>query len=407
MKIKYPYLLFLICVAGYSQSTTYSYQRELQQIESQWHSVVLPTDMFEKTAADFADIRIFGFTASKDTIEAPYLLKSASEKIEQVEVPFTLINQSKNKQEYFFTFETPVASAINQIQLDFKSNNFDWKVGLEGSQDQQEWFTLLTDYRILSINTENTRFQYNQVHFPAAKYRYFRLVIPSADPPELRVAKLLLSTVTAGSYNTYPIKSQTVEEDKKNKVTVIHLELKSAVPVSKLTLSVKNKYDYFRPIHISYLTDSVQTEKGWKYTYRQLTSGTLNSVEKSEFNLESTLLKKLKLVIENQDNVPLQIDSVKVEGYVHELVVRFTEPATYFLTYGNPFLQKPNYDIARFLNRIPVELSALEVGNEQVIQYNSEAQGEPLFQNTFWLWGVMILIILLLGWFSLKMIRQK
>ncbi len=378
-------------------------------MESQWHKIVLPPEIFQNTKADFSDTRIKGFTNTTDTIEAPYILHRLTEKTEQLEVSFNLINQSKNKNEYYFTFETPIENAheVNEIQLNFKTKNFDWKVSLEGSQNQLEWFTLLEEYRILSMNTESTNFQYTHLNFPSAKYRYYRLIIPADDKPELSATKLLLSSVVDGKYNIYNVKSRTVEEDKKNKLTTINLDLKHAVPVSKLKLYVKNNYDYFRNLHISYVNDSVQTEKGWKYSYRSLTSATLNSLEKTEFTFESTVLKKLKIDIENQDNTPLQIDSLEVEGYVHELVARFTAPATYFLTYGNALAQKPNYDIERFSDRIPEDVKELRLGDEQFIERKPKEQSAPLFQNAFWLWGVMILIILLLGWFSLKMIRQK
>lgn len=407
MKLKHTFLLLLVCAVSFSQSPGYSYQRELLGITSQWHSVVLPNEIFSKTTSDFSDIRILGFTEGKDTIEAPYMLKQGAEKMEQVTVPFTLINTSKNSNRHYFTFETPVETAVNQIQLDFKSRNFDWRVALEGSQNQQEWFTILTDYRILSIDTDNTRFQYTSLNFPLAKYRYFRLAIPTEENPELMATKLFLYTVTEGNYNSYPIYSKTLEENRKNKETIITIDLKSKVPVSKLKLAVKNKYDYFRPIRINYLTDSIQTEKGWKYNYTSLASGILNSVDDSQFSFQSTVLKRLQLVIENQDNAALQIDSLEIQGYVHGLVVRFTEPATYFLTYGNPLAQMPNYDIKRFSNNIPTNLTTLQLGKEQFIEGNLKERGKPLFQNSVWLWVVMLFSIVLLGWFSLKMIRQK
>jgi len=32
---------------------------------------------------------------------------------------------------------------------------------------------------------------------------------------------------------------------------------------------------------------------------------------------------------------------------------------------------------------------------------------EPLFKNKTWLWTIMAVIILLLGWFSIKMMNKK
>ena len=179
------------------------------------------------------------------------------------------------------------------------------------------------------------------------------------------------------------------------------------VPVSHLKIDVKDSFDYYRPITIKYLTDSIKTEKGWKYNYSTLTSGMLNSMEKNEFKFSSRTVQKLKIFIHNQDNQPLTIDSILVKGYLHELIARFTEQATYFMTYGNKTAARPHYDIDRFTDKVPVTLTALELGNELTIEKDETPLTEPLFKNKTWLWTIMSLIILLLGWFSVKMIRKN
>ena len=65
--------------------------------------------------------------------------------------------------------------------------------------------------------------------------------------------------------------------------------------------------------------------------------------------LWNTLLKKLKITVYNFDNEPLNIDSVLVKGYNHDLTIRFTERGNYFLTYGNTKAKKPNYEISKFV----------------------------------------------------------
>src|SRR4030066_152259 len=152
--------------------------------------------------------------------------------------------------------------------------------------------------------------------------------------------------------------------------------LKSTVAVSFIQIKVKDTFDYYRPISIQYVADSIKTEQGWNYLYENMTTGTLSSIENNEFKFESTILKKLKISIFNQDNEPLNIETISVKGTVQELLVRFTEPATYFLTYGNKKATKPNYDIERFDSKIPNTLTALTLGNEQKIDKN-ETTKEP------------------------------
>jgi len=412
MKYTLLILIFLINTCAYAQMSEYAYTCELKGITDQWHKVTLPDDMYAHLAYSFNDIRIFGITPNGDTIEAPYLRHELTETITNNKVNFELINQSHNDKGYYYTFKLPAAKSINRIELDFGQRNFDWQITLEGSQNQSEWFTLLDQYRILSLKTQGIDYQFTTLKFSDAKYRYFRLFIPvekqpDLKEPDLKQASISLRKTAEGKYKNYTAQKINVFNDKKTKQTIIDLDLGQALPVSHLNINIKNDYDYYRPITIKYLRDSFKTDKGWRYNYASLTSGTLNSLEKNELKFANRKLQKLQITIHNQDNTPLDIGEITAKGYVNELTTRFTEPATYYLTYGNPKARKPQYDISRFADKIPESLTELQIGTAQKINKKLIISSPALFANKIWLWAVMLLIISILGWFSIQMIRKK
>jgi hypothetical protein len=353
------------------------------------------------------DIRIFGLTAEKDTIETPYFLRLAKETVSANEIVFKTLNSTRNEKGYYFTFEIPTSEAINQIDLDFKQDNFDWRIKLEGSQNQNDWFTVLENYRILSIKNEIEDFQFTKLTFPSSKYQYFRLQIESKEKPELTSAGISRQEISEANYQDHSIKKIDKKEIKDSKQTEIDIELNMPAPVSFLNLEVNNSFDYFRPITVKYLTDSIKSEKGWSYVYHTLTTGTLNSINKKGLKFNSTIVQKLKIIIENKDNQPLTIEGILLKGYVHELTARFTEKATYFLVYGNENANKPDYDIERFPDNVPKMLSELELGNELEIAKEEAPKKTALIENKIWLWVIMGLIVLVLGWFSIKMMRKE
>ncbi|MGF1557805.1 MAG: DUF3999 domain-containing protein, partial [Flavobacteriaceae bacterium] len=179
------------------------------------------------------------------------------------------------------------------------------------------------------------------------------------------------------------------------------------IPLSYLKINVSDAIDYYRPVSIAYIRDSVHTEKGWKYNYHHLTSGIMTSLEKNEFHFESTLVKQLRITLQNQDNQALTIENVEPKGYVHELVTRLNTPATYCLAFGKINDKVPSYDIAKVTTNIPENLTALQMGPVQEIQKKETDKAAPLFENKLWLWAVMIVIILILGWFTLTMMRNR
>jgi len=401
------WILVLLCTHAFAQIEQYDYKRELKGVSEQWHSLVLPNDIFEETSQSLSDLRIFGITEANDTVESPYLLRIATENISSRAVPFNTLNASHNEMGYYFTFEIPTVEPIDQIDLKFQQQNFDWHIQLEGSLNQQEWFTVIEDYRILSIKNDITDFQFTKLTFPKSKYRFFRIRIDSEEKPELQVASITQTEVTDGVFSNHHINKQETRENKQLKQTEIDIDMPLNVPISYIEIDVVDTIDYYRPVTVRYASDSIKTEKDWKYTYKTLASGTLNSIEKNIFKIRSTKAKKLKILIHNEDNQPLTIKEIEIKGYVHELVARFSETATYFLCYGNSRVSKPSYDIQQFEDKIPSGLTALNLGKELLIEKAEIAQTEPLFKNKTWLWGIMLAIILLLGWFSIKMIRNS
>jgi hypothetical protein len=408
------YLYFLTCIlftCSSGQIDDYKYKRELKGVSDTWHTIVLPNDLYGKISVNLADIRIIGFTDKNDTLEAPYIIKISEEQVILKEINFVLINQSSNDKGYFFTFEIPSQKVVNQIDLDFSKQNFDWRITLEGSQAQLQWYEILTDYRILSIKNMLTDYSFTTLKFPNVKYRYLRLLVKSTKNPDFLRAKITEHEIKRGKYRQFTVRNSSIHEDKKSKLTMVDIDLGSIVSISYLKVAVKSTFDYYRPITVKYLADSTDTPKGWKYYYKPLTSGILSSLENNDFRFGNTFTNKLQIIISNHDNEPLELGSIHVKGNVYELIARFIEPAHYYMVYGNDLAYKPDYDIEKFKYKIPSPLKELALGNEESI--SAKISGKelevtvPLFQSKTWLWAVMIVIIVILGWFSIRMIKKK
>ncbi len=403
----FTYLFLLSFVFSFGQMEQYNYKRELKGVKDLWHKLVLPNDIFEKISTDLSDVRVFGISEKNDTIEAPYLLNLKSEKRIKTNVNFKIINTSHNQKGYYFTLEVPTQDVINQLQLDFKQFNFDWIISLEGSNNQNEWFTIVDDYRILSIKNAETFYEYNNITFQNSSYRFLRILVKSLEKPELKSVKASYTTIEKGEFYDCEIKSLVIEDKEQEKRSDINIELSKRIPVSYLKIDVDASYDYYRPIMIKYVSDSVKTQNGYVYNYRTLTNGTLNSIENNVFVFENTVVKKLKIIVNNQDNEPLKVKNITIKGTVYNLDIRFTEPARYFLTYGNSNVYRPNYDVERFVSKTLDTISNLTLGEEQVIYKKPTPNNAPLFQNKIWLWIIIILLVAVLGWFSIKMMKSK
>ncbi|QXU42604.1 DUF3999 family protein [Pedobacter sp. D749] len=406
MKIKLFSLLLLCTSIANAQTNTYKFKRSITGVNTVWHKMTLPDDLYKKANAGFEDLRIFGING-KDTIEVPYLLKQRADKVTTNDITFKQINQSTNTNGYYYTFQSPGINLINQIKLAFKQDNFDWKVTLEGSNDNKQWFAILSDYRILSIKNNDTDYQFTKLNFPDSKYQYFRVAVKSPIQPELLEAKISKTDTIKGTYKEVRYKSFDVKNDLSKKETVVDITLATPVPLSYLKLNAQSDFDFYRPIKIEYATDSFKTDKGIQYNYANLYEGTISSLEETAFNFENTIASRLKITIQNNDNKPLRLSGLQLKGNIYEIIARFDQQKNeYALYYGNEKATSPIYEIEKFQNKIPVNLTSVNIGAEQQNPAYSIKIEKPLFENKAWLWVLMVVIIGLLGWFSFKMLKN-
>lgn len=400
------FIAFIACHICFGQENQYRFKRPIQEVSDVWHSIALPDSLFEKLQPGLSDLRILGLNSNHDTIEVPYILNILKSEINKKEVEFDLLNQSKKDNKYIFVLEIPTKEEINRISLTFQEKNYDWKISLEGGQKTDDWYSILDDYRIISLKNQLTDYSFNTLVFPKSLYRYYKITIDAGTRPHLISASVEQEEIVPGVYKSYNIRSIERKEDKKLKQTIIDLSLPYSVPVSKLTLTVNDSIDYYRPFNIQYLSDSSQSPKGWKYFYRTAYKGVLSSLEQNKFVFPHTIAAKWRIIINNQDNTPLKYGKIEIKGNVHELIARFSEPAEYYLIYGNASALPPAYDIGKFREKIPHNLVKLEPGAEQLHFQDKIVQVNPLFQKQIWLWSIMGIIIIILGTYSLKMIRR-
>jgi len=406
-KLAFSSLFFtLIIFANLGFSQGFEYQRSLEGITSSWHSIEIPIDAYSKLNNDFSDVRILGILANGDTIEAPYILQVQSDSYDNKIIDFSLINEAKKSGSYYYTFELPNTQMVNSVSLSFNRSNFNWLVTLEGSQNQQEWFTILKKSRIVGIENNNTSYQYTTLEFKNISYKYLRLRIPSSDNPRFNKATIEEKILTKGVYTSPIIKSFKVIEHNDRNETEVLISLKDMEPVSFIQLQVVDSIDYYRPLSVEYAIDSIKNSKGWQYLYKSLFTATLSSLNKKGYSFHNKVLKHLRITIKNYDNEPLALNRTNIYGNPHRLIARFTKPATYYLVYGNMRADVPNYDITQFEDNIPEINKPLIVGGEVFIEKEEKAEQEALFKDDIWLWAIMIFAIFILGWFSLKMLKN-
>ena len=400
-------LFFFYSLATFAQSASFDFKRSIEKPLDQWHRIELPSDIYQHVSPNLSDLRIFGTKANGDTIEAPYLIETKTAYNRSEASDLKIFNKVSQGDRHFFSFECPEIRELNDLELSFQEDNFDWKVRLEGSEDSKDWFTISDNNRIVSIKNSEVNYSYARIVFSASKYRYYRISLQSKKPPRLLKAAVFRNFYSEGIFKEFtPVKME-INEDKEAKKTLVDFTLPMSVPISWIKVEVASEVDYYRKVSLQYLADSIKSPKGWKPIYRNFKTGYLSSFENNTFNFSAQRAAQFRLVIDNQDNAPIKIAAASFKGHPTELVARFDAPADYSLYYGNKRVKRPKYDIASFRNTIPQNLKNLNLGSPQRLENPGETKVEALFTNKLWLYALMAVIIFVVGGFTLKMMKES
>ncbi|MDA8886315.1 hypothetical protein N9I68_01920 [Bacteroidia bacterium] len=376
----------LIIAQGYAQLRGYSYSQEILDASNNWHKIELPNSMFQHLNSRQSDIRILGITPDNDTIETPYLIEEYKHNSSVVEFPFEQLNSSRKDDTYYSAFKLNKLVAINQIELRLSNQNFDYRVKLEGSSDNNEWFTILNDYRILGLNTSSERLSFKKLLFSKSLYQYSRVSILTSEHPKIEGASI-------NFYDNSEVKMSTYTYEKINEVTnednetIFQIELYEAVPVSYINIQTNHNQDFARRLEVEALLDIFETEKGMRYSYSTIHNGLFSSLQSNKYNFNPTLAKIFRIKIINNDNTPIPIADIKLKGFKSTLTTRLDSSAKYFLVYGNSKATSPNYDLVLFKDKLPSDISFTKLGETK--SYIAEEVPSPAKSSKWILWIII------------------
>jgi hypothetical protein len=405
-------LLLLFPATSFGQLDTYGFQRELLQVRTNgYHEVRLPLDLLTRLNDDLADVRLYQLSGydSVPAVEIPFLMERKEQVRAYEERQLSMINEATRKDFSQIILRKEEEGEINRIELEIEPRNFDVQASLEGSDNRLKWLMIEDDIRLLGISNQDVTYQHARLNFSPSDYRFFRIRL---SDPSVQVSKASLRywRETEGEYQPYEIKDWQVSNNTSEKTTEIQVELAGRYPVSRLQFQIASKRDYFRPARITYVKQRVETEEGSRDIWRDLADMTLSSMEEAEVYAPLQFTDAIKVVIQNQDNLPLDIQAVQLSGPAFHLIAELEREAQYVLAYDKASASVPRYDLVHFRDKILQErLVPASLGAETVISQDEQDKadgGIGAGMENLLLWIVMGVVIAVLGAITVRMITK-
>lgn len=264
---------------------------------------------------------------------------------------------------------------VSVLELDIPDKDFRKRAVLSHSSDNTTWRTLAED--VLYDFSSNVAVRRTRIGFAKTESRYFRLKLidypgEAAVKPGMRLmyegldfrvqgaagGKLRINSsraVTGTPVDERPVYDHAIVADfergtDKDGNTV--LTFKAGLPVDRLTLDAANPY-YHRAVRL------FGSATGKEDSYHALANEAiyrfpLPDDRREERNVLEPHARKqnyLRLVIINKNNPPLEIRNITLSWVRQNLYFIALGRGAHRLCSGNPRAQRPEYDLANFVNR--------------------------------------------------------
>ena len=409
-------VLLLAAVTVSPELRYFRYERPIQSPSHQsgQSCLILDSGIFVHAAPQLADLRLY-----RDGAETPYVVRvAASTQTEQKYV--APLNLGLSGSQVAFDANVP-DGPYSDIQLEITAHDFIATVTVTGSQAQAgSAETKLGSYTIFDL-THQRLGRSTVLHLPQSDFRYLHFRISGPLQP---VSVGLLSVGnTPSSPPKYDAVVETSRFERKGHTSVFEFTVPAHVPVDRILFTPAAEPAQFSrdvsivvaPVTAKQGIDAAQPPQpvnasGSLLRVHSLQNGRRIDEERLDVDapwVDFNTPTKWTITIENGDDAPLSLQSVRLEMLERTLCFDAEPNGSYLLAYGDPALAAPRYDYAT-LFAPKANPPQVTVGPEQPNPaYQPRPDDRPFTErHPALLWAAMAAVIALLGTIALRSAKR-
>jgi hypothetical protein len=393
-----------------------------------FYNIVLKPEIGAKLKSDLSDIRIL----DADNYQVPFVQKSeepyfVGERFKEYPiVSKQIIDHCCTK----LTIKNPGKKPINNICLILKNSDAIKVMRLAGSDDGVNWYGVKRYDVFYNAYSETDTKVVNYINFAVTDYLYYRLEIIDRGywdedrwsywyedrwsyPVNILKVGYYETYLKEGKYSKVPVPEFAQADSTAKKKTYIKINFDDNYLINRIRFELKGPRYYKR--HAS-IAKKIEDKKRKEAYYETLASVELNSYSLNEFDLDYFREKEVYMIIDNDDNRPLDLKSISVWQLTKYLKTYLQKGQRYRLVYGDSAAVAPVYDLRYFVDSIPQILPTLPVASIEAKKIESreiknqkakEAARVPRwFEDKMFIWLAIALVTLFLFFMSWKMLNE-
>ncbi len=395
-------LLLLLSFSGFAQQFTVS--SKISKVKATGlHNIALTPDFRCYADGNLAGIRIF----DSNSKEVPYILSSPEKiRIESGFEKFPLLLKRIAADSVSQVFiENTSGTKWNEVTLVIANTDAVKTYSISGSNDNSEWFGLVNNQTLSGLYSHADTMVYKTLPLPVNTYRYLKIEFNDKT-------SLPLNITGAGRITGKPIAAALVEIPNAHvKVTEMLLEKRTRVTVTfndpviidQIAFNITNPRLYNRNAALFVSRSHTVRKKTTTYLEQEL-AFTLNSANKNIISNLNLIENKVVIDIENKDNEPLEIASVKLYQMPVNLIANLTAGENYSVMAGNIQLHEPDYDLKDFKSQIPAVLPQATLSKPEPV--NAKPKGINADKSPWIMWACIAAGALILFYFCYNLVRD-
>jgi hypothetical protein len=306
------------------------------------------------------------------------------------------------------TFENNSKQNLNHLMMRIRNAEVNKSGKLSGSDDLHRWYALKEDVVLSNINNGTATSEIRVLDFPLSDYKYYRLTIDDSASAPLNIMEVgyLENFVTNAGYTPIDDVSITFADSTSRKETYCFISFDSAQWVDQIKFTVLSPPFFKRSATLYDVVYEANRKGARKKVYHSLRSFELTSTAALVLDVKGSVAKDWLIVIDNQDNRPLDISSIVVEQLDRCLIAYLEGSPPYTLKVGKS-LPPPVYDLTYFKEFIPESAPVVIPGAfKPTGSKKAPEEIKSFFSSRTWIWCGIIAIVVIMGWMSWSMIKE-
>jgi len=346
-----------------------------------------------RSSSNFSDIRIL----NENKEEIPYQISTRSPETYREEIPVRILNLSRTKknESYFMGILEKTPVLYNTIDILTEEHNFYRQVKVFGSMDGLNWNLIRGDAVIFDYSQEGN-LRHTTITFNDSNYRQLGILIINDDRPHLKIKGLKVFHIRTDTAQEAVISSQIsrIEDDKKNKQSILIVGISSAYPADKISLSTSDR-NFQRKVEVFVKNNRNEWIKWHEDIIFNFDTERVKD-SKLSITFPEISANDIKIIIHNYDSPALKSPEIAISGYKKVVIFKTDVKQRYYFFWGNPLAKPPHYDISELVAKHGI--NTIPLFNVGVQKKNPEFSGHrerlPFTERyKYLLYGTVILLI--------------